>query len=209
MYEFELKFQVLKLPKGFKKLQYKNTFSEIDYYYDTHNYDLIKNGNFLRVRNNKNIDFKLDVGDDFHLYCKETSFKKDNINCQNNEYIKIFEYLNIEINNNFNNFDEFVKYNHFILIAPICKKRSIYLLDENTTITLDFVENIGIFMEVEKMFNEIIDIDDKIKVKHEILNMLEYNNLIDVNTIEQHIGYVELYLKENNHNIYELGKFKM
>ena len=209
MIEFELKFKIIKLPIGFKNLNCKKTFSETDNYYDTHNNCLIKNGNFLRLRNDYKIDFKLDIGDDFHLYCKETSFTKDSINSKNNEFIKIFKYLKIEINTNFNSFNEFIKKNNFNLIAPICKTRSVYAICENMNVTVDSVNCLGDFVEIEMMFDDNINLDNKIKIKNDIISILKNNDLYFDDFLEQQVGYVELYLKENNPAIYELGKFKV
>ena len=208
MIEFELKFCIFEIPFGLSCLKIKNKITESDNYFDTNDNLLIKNGNFFRIRNDKNVDFKLYVGDDFHMCCKETSFKKSDIVSDNTEFINIFRYLGIQINTKFSSFEEFIVKNKFWLIAPIVKERCIYTLDDDITLTVDDVNGLGRFIEVEMMLSENTNLDNKMEIRDNLLQTLKKRNIYDDSFSEINIGYVELYLKENNSEIYELGKFK-
>ena len=84
MIELELKYKLTHIPEATVKLEKVKTKAQTDIYYDTQDYDLIRKGNFLRVRNGEKLEFKVDLDDASHLYCKETVFKikeiKQNIN---------------------------------------------------------------------------------------------------------------------------------
>lgn len=69
MIEIELKYEL----ESKLKLDLNNSFEKIveDIYYDTSDYKLLRSGNFLRIRNNKSLDFKLNADDLGHLYCKK------------------------------------------------------------------------------------------------------------------------------------------
>lgn len=209
MIEFELKFKINKTPTKLINFPKIDDLIEKDIYYDTSNYDLLKEGDFFRVRNNKQIDFKLNLSDEAHLYCKEKSFLIKDIKPNNKHFLDIFYCLDIEINLNFTNFDSFIKINNFTVLAPIIKNREIYKIDGDTTVTIDNVENLGTFMEAEIMLDNIDRLKDKNKLKAEIINKLKLLDLIKDNTKLINVGYVELYLLKNNKKVYNLGKFKI
>lgn len=207
MVEFELKFKINKSPKNIINFPKIDELVEKDIYYDTSNYNLLKEGDFFRVRNNEKIDFKLNIGDEAHLYCKETNFNLKDINPRNKHFIDIFDCLNIKLNLNFTNFESFIKLNNFIELAVIDKKREIYKIDGDTTVTIDDVENLGTFLEAEIILDNIEKITDKNEIKAEIINKLKILDIIKNSSKLINIGYVESYLFKNNKKVYNLGKF--
>lgn len=203
MIEIELKLKVDKFP-DLSNLKCVKEKRILDLYYDTKDYKLISTGNFLRNRDNKKIDFKLNTDDLSHTYCKETSFGyegfKDNASLK-----QIFDNIGIAYNPNFNNFEEFLSANNLTLLAVIDKTRKEYEL-ENLLISLDDAKDIGKFIEIE------LDVaDDEIFDKDQITNqmletMQKYGYLPKYEKVN--IGYVELYLKEHNKKAYNLGLYK-
>ena len=203
MIEVELKLQVNNFP-NFKKLEKKKKSKVLDIYYDTPNYNLISTGNFLRNRDNKKIDFKLNIGDLSHTYCKETSFLYNDF-LPKTSIEQIFKSIGIEYNNKFKNFNEFLKVNNLKTLAKIDKYREVYKLDD-LIISLDNAKNIGKFIEIECDFPDNAEIN-KEEIKNYMLNKLNQNGFsFDYSQVK--IGYVELYLKQHNPKAYNLGLFK-
>ena len=206
MTEIELKYRISNIPPELSLLNITDKIIEIDNYFDTNDYLFIKNGNFFRIRNDKWIVFKL--GDECHGTCDEISFLKNDIVSDNTEFINVFRNLGIHINTQFTGFNEFIMKNKFRLIGLITKERCIYKLDNDITITVDNVDGLGRFIEIEMMLVEKPGLDKQMEIKNNLLQILKNRNFYDDSFFEINVGYVELYLKENNSEIYELGKFK-
>ena len=208
MIEFELKFRISTPPLVLNKFQKIKESSGQDFYYDTSGYDLIKGGNFLRFRNDKQIDFKLYWGDDEHFHCRETSFTPNDFHPNNPNLLEIFDFLGIKVNLDFTDFQSFIAVNNFELLAPIVKHRITYKIDNAMDVMVDTVDNLGNFMEAEMMLDESAAID-KAAIKKSMLEKLEQLNIIDKSPELVNIGYVELYLLENNKSAYDLGRYKI
>ncbi len=174
-----------------------------DIYYDTEDYQLLKNGNFLRIRNKKQLDFKINANDLSHLYCKETNFTYDDESVS--EIKELLKKLGIDIS--FNSLDELFK--NLKVLAPIKKKRSTYKLEEKVVMVIDEVENLGIFLEIEYDYeNDEITKEQGEYYKNYLKDILKKYNLLNDDTREVRIGYVELYLKKYNKEVYDLGIYK-
>ncbi len=141
MIEIELKYELKnKIECNLKPDKEKEVE---DIYYDTEDYQLLKNGNFLRIRNGKQLDFKINANDMSHLYCKETNFSYADENVS--EIKELLKKLGIDIS--FTSLDELFK--KLKVLAPIKKKRSTYKLEEKVVMVIDEVENLGTFLEIE------------------------------------------------------------
>jgi adenylate cyclase class IV len=208
MIEFELKFRISRPPSELDNFIRTDESTIEDIYYDTSDFRLFKSGNFLRIRNNKTIDFKLNIGDNDHLYCKETNFLIADINSSNTDFVKLSKSLNIITKNqDFNSFQEFIDNNNLIILSPIIKKRATYKIDATTTIAIDYVEALGTFMEAEMLFDDSYQID-KHRLRDELISKLKKLGIYENDYQTINIGYVELYLLEKNKPLYELGKYK-
>ena len=207
MIEIELRFKIANEP-DLNNLIFKKDKIQKDVYFDTPDYKMFLGGNFMRTRNDKRIDFKLDIGDTEHNYCQETSFDVADINGKNINFTNVFKELGIDINTNFTNFDGFISVNNFIIFCPIVKQRKVYTTSKsNIIISIDKVENLGFFLEAEVTIDDN-DLSDKNAIVADIKKFLVDNKLICPKDVEQKIGYVELYLMEHNPKAYKLGKFK-
>lgn len=206
MIEIELKFKIDSIPKGVQGLRLVKTSEGQDLYYDTQDLRLISKGNFLRSRNNDVVDFKLDIGNDSHFVCKETSFKISDIKSDNNDLVDLLASLELGVNDPFDNFEGLV--GNLRLIAPIIKKRSVYEADNNLSITIDDVEGLGLFMEAEVMVEDDHASDNFNEIRDNITKTLKEKNILNDKCIPVSIGYVELYLMEHDRPTYEAGKFK-
>lgn len=211
MIELEVKFSVDHLPDECEGMRLVKEKTQKDYYYDTHSYDLLQGGNFLRVRDNQKLDFKLDMGDDSHLYCMETSFRCEEVVEKMQDLKLIFDTLNVAFGDNvqYKDTEDLLKRNNLTMLARIEKKRRVYEL-ENINITMDQVEGLGCFVEAEIILSDQDDITkgQAIELKDRLIKMLHDKKIIDSGSKEVKVGYVELYLMKYNLAAYELGKFK-
>lgn len=201
MIEVELKYKL----KSFPKIEFPCVEErvEADIYYDTANYDLLRNGNFLRIRNQEKIDFKLSTNDLTHLYCKETRFSFSPFPAQQIE--EVFHSLNLDIS--CSSYDEFRE--NLPVLAPIIKKRRTYKIDDSITMVLDEIDNLGFFLEIEYDVEQDSITEEEGKKYEEILiNVLKENKLLTDDDKKVTIGYVELYLKEYNIEAYHLGLYQ-
>ncbi len=201
MIEVELKYKLKSFPKvEFPLIEERK---EEDIYYDTKNYDLLKKGNFLRIRNQEKLDFKLSTNDLTHLYCKETRFSFNPFPSSKIE--EVFHNLKLDIS--FTNYEEFKK--NLIVLAPIIKNRKTYKIGENITMVLDEIDNLGYFLEIEYDVdqNSITDEEGK-KYKEILIDILKENQLLREEDVKVTIGYVELYLKKYNIEAYHLGLYQ-
>lgn len=201
MIEIELKYKLKNFPKvGFPLLEER---TEEDIYYDTKNYELLRNGNFLRIRNHEKIDFKLSTNDITHLYCKETRFSFSPFPSSKIE--AVFHSLNLDIR--CGNYEEFTQ--NLTVLAPILKKRKTYKINDSITMVLDEVDNLGYFLEIEYDVEQDSITEEEGKEYEEVLkNVLEENHLLTEGAKKVTIGYVELYLKEHNIEAYHLGLYQ-
>ena len=151
MIELEVKFAVSKIPDSLIKNVPVAEKEQLDIYYDTFDYQLLKGGNFLRIRNEEKLDFKLDLGDDSHLFCEETSFDREKLPRKKKELELIFNRLGLSFNSDFTDLTGFLEKNGLTVLAPVKKKRKEYKINE-INITLDDVEDLGIYIEAEKIF---------------------------------------------------------
>lgn len=201
MIELELKYELNKRininlePASIKIVE--------DIYYDTKDYELLKKGNFLRMRNNKSLDFKLNTNNLEYLYCKETNYelKDDNIS-KINEVIKELD-IKIHLND--------VKdiSSKFEVLAHLKKKRYSYKLEENVILVIDEVENLGNFLEIEyDIDKDNITNEEKEYYKKYLTELLKKHSILLDEMKYVRIGYVELYLKKYNPEAYHLGIYQ-
>ena len=156
MIEFELKIKVDEFPKIDDKFFVKEK-RVLDVYFDTEKYDLIAGGNFLRVRNGDKVNFKLNIGDLSHSYCKETSFLNRDF-VKNEDVKQIFKAMAVDYQHNYKSFEEFLKINDLRQLAVIDKLRKTYKI-EDIEVSFDDAKDIGKFIEIEKNFPDNFQID--------------------------------------------------
>ena len=209
MIELELKYKISTLPSSFKKLKIVKEKDQKDIYYDTPNYDLIRTGNFLRIRNNNRLEFKLFAGDTSHLFCRETDFDLDKINDNSSQINEILCSLSLNSEKFLTDFKQIIELNDLTVLAPIIKHRVTYQFDDISTISIDEVEGLGLFMEAEIMVDEEkISIAKANKIKKQFIDKLTDSKILGGSEEIVKIGYVELYLLNNNKKAYDLGMFK-
>ncbi len=210
MIELELKYELDTIPSSVGKLKIIKQKEQEDIYYDTPNYDLLKKGNFLRIRDGKQMEFKLFAGDTSHLFCQETVFALDSFNSNQKNICKILVSLGLKPVENLNNFKQLCDINNLQILCPIVKHRTSYAYDENCTISIDQVDNLGLFMEDEIMINsESLSTSQANQIKEQFITNLQNSEILTGNEKKVNVGYVELYLLKHNIEAYNLGIYKI
>ena len=210
MIELELKYELNTIPSSVGKLKIIKQNEQEDIYYDTPNYDLLKKGNFLRVRDGKRMEFKLFAGDTSHLFCQETVYNLDSFDSNQENINKILASLDLKPVENLNSFKQICDINNLQILCPIVKHRTSYTYDENCTISIDQVDNLGLFMEDEIMINsESLSTSQANQIKEQFVTNLQNSEILTGNEKKVNVGYVELYLLKHNIEAYNLGMYKI
>jgi 8-oxo-dGTP diphosphatase len=205
-FEIELRYEVLdpqQLAQFLSSLKQLHQKRDIDVYLDTHDAALYQRGIFIRLRNNKKLDFKFNRAclDNPQLpiqdYCEEYSFT---LPLQPDDFPPINELL-VSLNlqpcisadiENLKNRNNFI--NHYV----VDKLRTSYQ-HASFTLSVDEVADLGTFLEIELMAKSIENIDT-IKAKME--ELLAHLRLKPLKT-----GYGTLLLQKNDFKHYLLGRF--
>lgn len=210
MIELELKYEINSIPSSIGNLEIIKENNQKDIYYDTPNYDLLRNGNFLRIRDDKRLEFKLFAGDTSHLFCQETVYNLDELNTNEEKINQILTSIGLKSVENLNNFTQIADINNFQILSPIVKHRISYKYNENSTISIDTVENLGLFMETEIMIDsETLSTEEANQIKDQFIINLQNSGILTGNEKNVNIGYVELYLLKHNIEAYNLGIYKI
>ncbi|OGI12075.1 hypothetical protein A3K64_01895 [Candidatus Micrarchaeota archaeon RBG_16_36_9] len=200
--EIELKFQILDENQArnfLKSLDLINKKRIVDIYLDTRDAKLYKNGFFIRIRDNRTLDFKYNLRDmeGKHEHCEEHSFslplKVDSLD-EINQVCKALGLLGISSPS----LEEFKIKNNFIDSMIIDKIRELYK-DEDFGFCFDDVKEMGEFLEVEAYASKEENLEE---VKNKMRERIKGLKLKLITT-----GYNELYWKKHNIEIYKQGKY--
>jgi len=205
--EVELKFQILddgQINEFIKSLKFVNKKRIIDVYLDTKERDLYKKGIFIRIRDNKKLEFKFNLADlqnqnklSWHEQCDEFSFPlplgMDLVGSVN----KICRILNLrEIITP--SLEELRNKNKLIDSVVIDKIRREYT-DGRFKYLFDDIKDLGNFMEIEFLASRE---DNFEKIKNEMRKKLKNLKLKLITA-----GYNEVYWRKYNFNLYLQGRY--
>ena len=205
--EVELKFQILddgQINEFIKSLKFVNKKRIIDVYLDTKERDLYKKGIFIRIRDNKKLEFKFNL-DAFrnqnklnrHEECNEFLFPfpllKDSVDSIN----KICRSLNLRRVTT-PSLEELKNKNNLIDSIVIDKIRRKYT-DDTFEYSFDNVKGLGKFIEIEFLASRE---DNFEKIKNEMRKKLKNLKLKLITA-----GYNEVYWRKYNFNLYLQGRY--
>ncbi len=198
MIEVELKFQVLnenEVLDFLKNLEFVSEKRIVDVYLDTAEGDLFKRGIFVRIRDDKSLDFKYNLDDDdWHEHCDEHSFVLPLGNVPDvNANCRLLGLKEIE-----KGLEEFKAKNNLIDSMAVDKVRKKFK-DGEFEYCLDLVKDMGLFLEIEAEGKEGEDLE---AVKMRMREKLKGLNLKKITT-----GYNEIYWREHNFELYMQGKY--
>jgi predicted adenylyl cyclase CyaB len=169
-----------------------------DIYFDDSKATLFRKGIFVRLRDKKRLDFKFNFKDDLsHTGCNETSFSLPLDSNKKEAFNKLLALLQMQPVENLT-FESFLEINDLKEFVPIKKHRITYEKD-SLRFCLDHVDDLGFFLEVDKTTEDEEEIP---KIKSQMENLKHRFNLKLLNT-----GYVELYLRKHNFDLYKQGLY--
>lgn len=205
--EIELKFQILdddQIKEFLKSLKFVNEKRIIDIYLDTKGGNLYKKGIFLRIRDNKKLEFKFTLADfqnqnklSWHEQCEEFSFPLPLVKNSVDSINKICRILNLrEIINP--NLEELKNKNKLIDSVVINKIRREYTNGE-FKYYFDNVKRLGKFIEIEFLASKEDNLE---KIKNKMRKKIENLKLKLITT-----GYNEVYWRKYNFDLYLQGRY--
>ncbi len=204
--EIELRYEVVdrnQLIKFLEPLQQLHSKRDVDIYYDNTDAFMYQRGIFIRNRNNKKLDIKFNRAclDNPQLaiqdYCEEHSFvlplqEKDLSSL--NDLLASLKLQPAPLAD----FDAVLQVNNFIEHYRVDKMRTSYVHDA-FTIAVDEVADLGIFLEIELMAQNIENLQ---AAKQEMELFLAELKLRPLRT-----GYGTLLLRKKDFKHYLLGRF--
>lgn len=205
--EIELKYQIIdedQIQEFLKKSTFVDKKRIVDIYLDTKDGDLYKKGIFIRIRDNKTLDFKYTLEDfrdlnkvSMHEQCDEYSFPlpltNDSVKAinQNCRILGLIEISNPDVG-------ELKARNNLINSVIIDKIRQRFR-DEEFEYSFDDVKGLGKFLEIEKEGQEGEDFEE---IKNRIRERVKNLKLKLITA-----GYCEAYWRKYNFNLYLQGRY--
>jgi adenylate cyclase class IV len=200
--EVEFRFEVTdeKLVEEFlSKLIFVKKSHQRDIYLDTENGDFFKRGIFIRTRNGNTLDFKFNLEDreNKHEDCDEHSFSLPLSEGDWQGLTSVCKRLGMKIPKviDFVNILRANELKEFIVIDKVRKE----FRDREFTFCFDDVKGFGKFLEIEAMVADGTDIGE---LKRRMVERVKVLNPKFLPT-----GYIELFVKKKDFNLYKQGKF--
>lgn len=205
--EVELKFQILngnQIKNFLKNLIFLKKKQEVDVYLDTPNGDLYKKSIFIRIRNNKTLDFKYSLAvienrkkinkdENFEDYSFSLPLTKSSL-LKINQICKVLGLQRMKTLN----LERFKANNHLINSITIDKIREKYK-DKKFEYCVDGVKELGRFLEIETLVSTE---EESKKLMKEMRNKVKRLKLKEITT-----GYCGLYWRKHNFNLYRQARY--
>lgn len=205
MIEVELKFALpqqarAKLQAKLQGTEFIGTIHNVDNYYDTAAFDLLKQAVFVRIRNGSLLQIKFNQEvEKVHGQVTERAFPLssyfDHTKTINNLFSKFLPTWDAA-----SSFEEAIRQNKLVELVQINNQREAYLTND-IHISIDHVEAVGDFLEIEADYEEGSD------TSHAIDTLSHF--IADLNLQRVKTGYVELWLRIHNPYAYSLGKYHL
>lgn len=205
MIEIELKYALLsgissKLLERLCDMEHTATVNNTDTYYDTPAFDLLQQAVFVRIRNNRFLQFKFNESEhkvhgqitehSFPLSTEQSFIEKVNVLFAQflARWIPTSSILSA------------IAINGLIELARIENRREEYFHDD-IIVSVDHVKDLGDFLEVETQCPEGTD------TSHALEKLQAFVATLDLQQI--HTGYVELWLRIHNPQAYHLARYQL
>jgi len=205
MIEVELKFALphqarAKLQEKLQSAEFVGTIHNVDIYYDTPAFDLLKQAVFVRIRNSGSLQIKFNEAiEKVHGQVTERTFPLSSYLDHAAEINSLFRKF-LPTWSTASSFEEAVRKNKLVELVRINNERAAYLAD-GIHISVDHVEALGDFLEIEANYEEGSD------TSHAVDMLSSF--IADLNLQRVKTGYVELWLRIHNPRAYSLGKYQL
>ena len=207
MIEVELKFALLptswqQLQKRIEPIHLTGKTKNDDIYYDTAQFDLLRQAVFVRVRNHTHLEFKFnEEAAPAHIQCAERLFplaseqQMDEINLLFAQFLPQWHSAPT-MHDLFHN-------RGLIELVHIENQRTQYQYNE-ITLCVDCVNGLGNFVEMEMQCEE----ESETQQAEAYLQRFAESLTEDLEMRQVRIGYVELWLQKHRPQVYRLGKYQ-
>ena len=186
-----------RLHKKLRKMTPQGVIQQVDTYYDTATWDLLRQAVFVRVRNHTTLQVKFDEegSDKRHIECVERAFSLDSpLSQEAHDLLRRF----LPSWRVAATFPEAVTENSLVPLAHLHKTRSTFS-DGRMIVALDHVEGLGNFVEVEIQCEEG---EDTSQARTELERFIH-----DLPAVPLKAGYTELWLQQHNPSAYQCGQY--
>jgi adenylate cyclase, class 2 len=181
-------------------MQWKGTVHNLDCYYDTTSWNLLRRAVFVRIRNQQRLEFKFnEQAEKRHVQCTERSFPLEasgEMLDQMNELFATF----LPDWHNAPDVATAIARNGLIELARIDNQREIYTQGP-LELSLDSVAGLGDFLEMEIRCQESPAAEEALATLQALATDLHARHIP--------VGYVELWLREHNLDAYQAGKYHL
>lgn len=185
----------------FATMQLARRLSNADTYYDTKEFDLLRQAVFVRVRNHRHLEFKFNErAAPAHIQSTERVFSLMPEPRQAAEMNALFSRF-LPRWRSANTVEEVLHQNGLIELARIENQRVQYTYDD-LLVCVDQVEGLGEFVEIEAQCEEGSDTNQV-----EALEAQVHGFAAGFAARQVRVGYVELWLQKYLPQAYQMGKY--
>ena len=205
MIEAELKCRLTsevrcKLDAFLPAMQWKGNVRNLDIYYDTASWSLLRRAVFARIRNQQRLEFKFnEQAEQRHVRCTERVFPLE-------AHGKTMEQMNELFSSFLPDWREAadvataITSNGLIELACIDNRREVYT-NGVLELSIDSVAGLGDFLEMEICCSESQAAEEALATLQELATTLHAQHI--------QVGYVELWLREHNLAAYQAGRYQL
>ena len=197
----ELSPQLLeKVRHKIQGMQFRGTAYNHDIYYDTPNWDLLRQAVFVRIRNSQKIEFKFNEdASPEHKQAFERVFPLQTSSSDLDRLNSLFAYF-LPAWTPATSFEDALGKNKLVQLVGINNTREAYA-DEHIDLSIDHVKGLGDFLEIETQCEEDAD-TTQAQARLQAF-------VADLHVQHIKVGYVELWLYKHNPEAYQAGRYHL
>lgn len=190
-----------KLDTYLRAMQWKGTVHNLDIYYDTAAWSLLRLAVFVRIRNQLRLEFKFnEQAEQRHVQCTERTFPLVGMDSKAMEQMNTLFASFLPDWRNASNVATALMNNGLSELARIDNRREVYtsgLLE----LSIDSVVGLGDFLEMEIRCPEGAAAEEALATLQQLAAELHAEHIP--------VGYVELWLREHNPVAYQAGRYHL
>lgn len=172
----------------------------LDIYYDTASWELLRRAVFVRIRNQARLEFKFnEQAEQRHVHCTERAFPLTASGVAIEQMNGLFASF-LPAWHAAADVEAAITDNHLIELARIDNRREVYT-DGLLEVSIDAVEGLGDFLEMEICCSEVQEVEKALARLQRLAHDLQAEHI--------QVGYVELWLHEHNLAAYHAGRYHL